>query len=183
MTKTNKIVAIATVVGGVLAAATAANAALNLPPQQCSYVFTNNLRRGMTHPDVKMLQTVLNMYPQTTVATVGAGSKGMETNFFGAATYAAVVKFQNLHPNDVLTPAGLTAGNGNVFALTRGILNQICKTIVVDPTNPATTTPPVVGTSTISATLGPNLPYTVLVAGQASARLADFVFTGNGTVS
>lgn len=181
MTKTNKIVAIATVVGGVLAAATSANAALNLPPQQCSYVFTNNLRRGMTHPDVKMLQTVLNFYPQTQVASTGAGSPGMETNYFGAATYAAAVKFQNLHPNDVLTPAGLTVGNGNVFALTRGILNQICKTtVVVPPTTTPTTTP---GTSSVTATLGANLPYTVLVAGQASARLADFVFNGNGTVS
>ncbi|MDQ5957325.1 MAG: hypothetical protein QG614_300 [Patescibacteria group bacterium] len=178
MTKTNKIAAIAAVVGGVIAAASSASAALNLPTQSCSYTFNNNLKRGMTSSDVKDLQIVLNMYPQTQVAPAGQyGGPGMETTYFGSATYAAAVKFQNLHQADILTPAGLAAGNGNVFSLTRAVLNQICNGTVVPPTS--TSTP----VSNVSATLGTNVPYTVLVSGQTSARLADFVFTGNGTVT
>ena len=181
MTKTNKIVAIAAVVGGVLAAATSASAALNLPTQSCSYTFTANLKKGMRHPQVRDLQKVLNMYPQTQVAAMGAGSMGMETEVFGAATFRAVVKFQELHTSDVLSPIGATRGTGNVFSLTRAILNQVCSGTVVTPTTtPATTTAPV--SSTVSATLGANVPYTVLVSGQASARLADFAFAGNGVV-
>lgn len=173
MTTTTKLTATAAVIGGVLAAATSASAALNLPTQTCAYTFSANLKKGMRHPEVRNLQKVLNMYPQTTVSTSGAGSMGMETDMFGSATYAAVVKFQTI--NDVMPRSG------NVFSLTRAVLNQVCNGTAATGTTTATTTAPV--TSTVSATLGANVPYTVLVAGQASARLADFTFSGNGTVN
>lgn len=187
---TSKIAVVAAIAGGVIAAATSASASLNLPAQNCSITLTANLKRGMRHPQVVQLQQLLNKYPQTTVATTGAGSAGMETDFFGPATHNAVVKFQNLHASDVLTPAGLSVGNGNVFALTRAVLNQICMgTAVVTPTPTPTTTAPITPTPVtpvsgpVTAALGASVPYTVLVAGQASARLADFTFSGNGAVN
>lgn len=179
MTKVStRVVALATMVGITLAAASTASAALNLPVQSCNYVFTANLKAGMRNAEVRNLQKVLNAYPQTMVAASGAGSVGMETDYFGAATKAAVIKFQNLHMSDVLTPAGLAAGNGNVFALTRAMLNQICNgsTTPTTPTTPTTS-------GNVSVMLAANQPTNVLVAGQATARLADFSFTGNGTVT
>ena len=120
------------------------------------------------------------MYPQTRVAVTGAGSMGMETTTFGSATRAAVNKFQELHPSDILSPIGAVRGTGNVFALTRAVLNQICAggSVVTNPTNPGTV---VNGSVTVSATAGQ--PNQVIVAGQAAARLADFTFTGNGNVN
>jgi hypothetical protein len=101
----------------------------------------------------------------------------METNYFGAATKAAVAKFQVLNATDTLAPIGATKGTGNVFSLTRAALNQICSgTVSTNPTTPTQS-------GAVSVSLSPNQPYTVLVAGQATARLADFTFNGNGTVS
>lgn len=118
-----------------MAGALVASAALNLPTQNCSYVFNTNMKLGSQGADVKNLQTVLNMFPQTTVATSGVGSTGKETTYFGPATKAAVIKFQDLHLADL----GIPAGNGNVFSLTRGLLNQICtgSTGTVSTTLPA----------------------------------------------
>ena len=125
MTTTTRGAAIAAVVGGVLAAATTASAALNLPTQSCSYTFTANLKKGMRHPQVRDLQKVLNMYPQTTVANSGAGSMGLETDFFGAATARAVAKFQEINAADTLAPIGATKGTGNVFSLTRAVADYL----------------------------------------------------------
>ena len=179
MTTTTRIAAIAAVVGGVLAAATSASAALNLPTQNCAYTFTTNMKRGTRSQQVMDLQKVLNMYPQTTVALSGAGSMGKETMLYGAATAKAVAKFQELHAADTLAPIGAKKGTGNVFSLTRAVLNQICTGST--STTTGTTTPTTSGN--VSVSLAANQPSTVLVAGQATARLADFTFTGNGTVN
>jgi hypothetical protein len=55
--------------------------------------FTNNLSAGMRTEDVKKLQQYLNTHGSI-VASVGPGSLGNETIYFGPATKAAVVKFQ-----------------------------------------------------------------------------------------
>ena len=180
MTTNKKIAAVAGIVGGMIAAATSASAALNLPTQSCSYNFTVNMKKGTRNAQVMDLQKVLNNYPQTTVALSGAGSKGMETTLYGAATAKAVAKFQELHAAETLTPIGATKGTGNAFALTRAVLNQICSgSVVVNPTNP--TTPVVNGSVVASLTAGQ--PNQVIVATQAAAKLADFTFSGNGTVT
>lgn len=177
MNKVSKRFAVLAALTGVVASsAFSASAALNLPTQNCSYTFTQNVKIGSKGAEVMNLQKVLNMFPQTMVASTGAGSMGMETTTFGPATKAAVIKFQNLHASDVLTPAGLTVGNGNVFSLTRAMLNQICTSGNTTPTTPTTS-------GNVSAMLSSNQPTNVLVAGQATARLADFTFTGNGTVT
>ncbi len=176
MTTTNKITAVAAILGGVVATVASASAALNLPTQSCSYNFTVNMKRGTRNSQVMELQKVLNMYPQTTIAITGAGSMGNETNYFGAATAAAVAKFQELHASDTLSPIGATRGTGNAFGLTRAVLNQICNggAVVV---NPGTVN------GSVMASLSAGQPNSVLVAGQAAAELAKFTFTGNGNVN
>ena len=69
-----KVATSVAVLGGIVAAATSASAALNLPTQSCSYMFSKNMRLNSSGTDVMNLQKVLNMYPQTQVSASGAGS-------------------------------------------------------------------------------------------------------------
>lgn len=139
--------------------------------------FNTNLRVGSRSSDVMELQKVLNMDSSTMVASTGPGSKGMETSFFGTATRNAVIKFQEKYASEVLTPAGLTKGTGNVFASTRAKLNSVCAG------GSTTTTTPTTNNGPVSVSLGGAQPSGVLVAGQAGAKLADLVFSGTGTVT
>jgi hypothetical protein len=59
-----------------------------------------DVKTGVTHPNVKILQQFLNRNGFT-VATKGAGSPGFETTYFGPATTRAVILFQreyNIYP-------------------------------------------------------------------------------------
>jgi len=164
------------VVSAALVATVVASSAFATIPAQttCSYVFNTNMRLGMVSSDVMNLQKVLNMDARTQVASTGAGSAGNETMRFGPATFAAVKKFQALN--------GVSPVSGYAATLTRGVLNTICQgtTTPVTPTTP-TTTP-----GNVSATgmniIASNIPVGVLVQGQASAKIAEFVVSGNGNV-
>ncbi len=73
---------------------------------------TKQLSLGMHDAQVLTLQRYLNSIGFT-IATAGAGSKGHETTLYGAATRAAVIRFQKAHG---ITPTGV------VGSLTRGVL-------------------------------------------------------------
>lgn len=92
----------------------------------CPFTWTRDLKTGATGADVKVLQQFLNANADTRVAATGVGSTGMETEYFGPATAAAVSKFQVMHRADVLTPAGLTNPTGFFGPGTRAKANALC---------------------------------------------------------
>ncbi|HXK38460.1 MAG TPA: peptidoglycan-binding protein, partial [Candidatus Paceibacterota bacterium] len=100
----------------------------------CSVVLSKTLKMGMSDAEVMDLQKALNSDVATQVAASGVGSKGNETSYFGAATKAAVVKFQNKYASEVLAPAGLSTGTGLVGAATRAKINALCSATVTTPT-------------------------------------------------
>lgn len=99
----------------------------------CPYTWTRNLEVGATGADVMKLQQFLNSSSDTRVAATGAGSPGAETQYFGPATRAAVMKFQT--KNSIAPVAGY------VGPLTRASLNSKCTTATpTTPTTPSTGT-------------------------------------------
>jgi hypothetical protein len=79
------------------------------------FIFKRNLSTGMIHADVKELQKFLNANGFTLAKAGSAGSVGHETTKFGAATRAAVIKFQKAKK---ITPA-----IGYFGPVTRGVVN------------------------------------------------------------
>jgi len=77
-------------------------------------VFKSNLTIGSLGSEVKALQAFLNAHGYT-VATTGAGSLGNETTKFGAATKAALAKYQQAK--------GITPAVGYFGAKTRAMVN------------------------------------------------------------
>lgn len=117
------------------------NSAKPAATANCSYVFTKTLKLGMSDAEVMNLQKALNMDVATQVAAAGVGSVGNETMYFGPATKAAVVKYQNKHAADILAPLGLTMGTGQVGAATRAMLNKLCAGTTVTTPGTTPTTP------------------------------------------
>ena len=83
------------------------------------------LKLGSTGSDVRDLQVLLNKDPETAVATVGAGSPGNESQYFGSLTRAAVLKFQTKYADEVLYPIGLSFATGVVGPQTRNKINKL----------------------------------------------------------
>lgn len=134
------------------------------------YTFTRNLQVGSTGEDVRMLQKALNASADTRVASTGAGSPGGETTYFGPATKAAVIKFQNKYASEVLTPSGLTSGTGFVGPASRAKLNSMSTGTGTNPTTPVTGTMGVMLSSSSPA-------QGAVIAGQGLADLAHYTFT------
>jgi hypothetical protein len=82
---------------------------------KAKFIFSRNLSAGMTHADVKELQKLLNA-SGFAVSASGAGSIGKETNYFGPATKAALIKFQKAKK---ISPA-----SGYFGPLTRTFVNK-----------------------------------------------------------
>ena len=128
------------------------------------HTFTQNLKMNSTGGEVMWVQQFLNNHGFTIAAT-GAGSPGNETSHFGPATKAAVIKFQNANAAAILTPAGLTTGNGNWYAGTRAQANAMC----------AGKTTGTTGTGGTTVSTGPGI--TVSAAAQPTNSLAPMKAT------
>jgi len=104
--------------------------------------FISNLKQGDSGPAVLALQKLLNNDSDTRIAQSGIGSPGQETNYFGALTKSAVIRFQEKYRSEVLTPAGLSSGTGYVGAMTIAKLNSLIKsaTAYVPPAKPVANT-------------------------------------------
>jgi peptidoglycan hydrolase-like protein with peptidoglycan-binding domain len=74
-------------------------------------VVSKDLKLGMTDPDIKKLQKLLND-KGFTIATSGVGSKGKENEYFGAKTKAALIKYQKAN--------GISPANGYFGPVTKG---------------------------------------------------------------
>jgi len=108
-------------------------------PAVCPYTWTRDLSQGSTGADVMKLQQFLNSYPDLRVAATGAGSAGMETDYYGPATAAAVSKMQVMFRAEVLTPGGLVNPTGYFGSMSRAKANDLCVAdAVVTPTPDAT---------------------------------------------
>lgn len=128
----------------------------------------------MSAPGVMEVQKFMNANGFT-VATTGAGSAGFETSTYGTKTALAVKAFQ--------TAKGVTPTSGFFGNLTRtaALAHQTANCAGTNPgTNPGTGVQ--TGPVTVAlATTNPASAY--IVAGQATADLAQFTFTGTGTVN
>ena len=91
-------------------------------PASSQTAFSRDLALGMNGADVNALQIALNRDSATSIAQSGPGSPGQETAHFGPKTAAAVIRFQEKYADQILTPAGLSAGTGYVGARTRAKL-------------------------------------------------------------
>lgn len=96
-------------------------------------IFNTDLRLGTTHAEVRTLQQFLNLDNRTKLAEEGAGSPGLETEYFGAKTDNAVKRFQFLYKSEILTPLNLDQGTGYVGSLTRRVLNAVAGVIGFAP--------------------------------------------------
>nr|MBP9766070.1 peptidoglycan-binding protein [Candidatus Paceibacterota bacterium] len=135
------------------------------------FQFTQNMKLGSSGAQVLELQKSLNSMGFT-VATTGAGSMGNESTYFGMLTKNAAIKYQ--------TSVNLPA-YGNVFAMTRAILNACGTGGTTGGTGTGTGTG-TVNSGPVSVSLSSMQPSNVIVSGSARAKLADFVFSGNGSV-
>jgi hypothetical protein len=86
------------------------------------FIFTRTLWPQTTHPDVKELQKFLNR-KGFIVSSIGPGSSGNETDYFGVKTQLALIKYQESKKVEILDRAGLTKGTGVFGPITMGVVN------------------------------------------------------------
>lgn len=89
-----------------------------------STLFIHDLSMGSKGVDVQRLQKYLNAHGFV-VAPSGAGSPGKETTTFGAATKAALMKYQLVYKKEILIPSGLKKPTGIFGPSTRKWINSM----------------------------------------------------------
>ena len=140
-------------------------------PSACAGItFTRDLAQGMSGNDVKCLQALLGVTPQT--------------GYFGPLTLEAVKKFQEKYASEILAPLGLTAGTGYVGAKTRAKLNELLTPAVTPSPSPSpsptpTPTPAVEGA--LSAALYPTPANVTVYPGDQNKAVAAFKLTALGS--
>jgi len=85
------------------------------------FIFKRNLTFRNKNQDVLELQKCLSKFPDLY-------PNGEINGYFGKATKQAVIKFQEKFAKEILSPSGLTQGNGEVKQATRDKLNEVCFT-------------------------------------------------------
>lgn len=88
-------------------------AALFVSPLLSLAAFTQDLKVGDTHPEVKQLQQFLN---KEGYAVTKAGE---ETELFGTATQEALIKYQTDHARNIIGDIGILNDLGTLNVLTR----------------------------------------------------------------
>ncbi len=146
---------------------------------------TKTLKYGMKDAQVKELQQNLNA-AGFTVSTSGAGSVGYETTSFGTKTKLAVQAYQaskGLTADGIFGPASRAAWTGgSTVGLPAGCTSTSGFSPLTGQACNGTTTN--TQTGPVTATLASTNPASgTLVAGQATASLAQFTFNGSGTVT
>ena len=123
---------------------------------------SRTLAPGDQNHDVLLLQKILNASPATQIAASGSGSPGMENEYYGNKTTAAVRRFQSLHSAEILAPQGLTTPTGIVGSSTLRALQQTAANLGAGsrPTNAAAT-----------AIVPKNAPATAAVAPTPSSTI------------
>lgn len=99
----------------------------------CPYVWTRSLGQGSTGVDVMRLQQFLNTDPDTGLAPTGVGSKGLETQYYGPLTAAAVSKFQVKYRATILAPLGLVNPTGYFGPASQAEANRQCSSVKLPP--------------------------------------------------
>ncbi len=84
-----------------------------------SFQFKEDLLLGLKNKDVEELQKCLAKDPEIY-------PEGEVTGYFGPKTKEAVIKFQEKYKKEILEPAGLVKGTGEVKENTRKKLNEVC---------------------------------------------------------
>lgn len=113
-----------TILAGIITLIAVSVFAQTTPVNTTGVLFMTNLRQGDRSEDIRTLQRVLNASDETRLVDTGPGSPGQETDYFGALTLNAVVKFQEKFADAILTPIQLTQGTGFVGPMTRKKLNE-----------------------------------------------------------
>ena len=164
-------------INALLAQLAALQGGTSAPSGLACTTFTRNHSQGNSGGEVMAIQKFLNSMADTQVSVSGAGSPGNETSFFGPATRAAVVKFQNKYAADILAPVGLSAGTGYWGPSSRAKANALCAGGgVVPPVVPGVPGVPITGNG-LKVMLAADSPVNIaLVQGQAIGELAKFTF-------
>lgn len=137
---------------------------------------SRNLKVGDTGPDVRELQQFLNRDPETIVASLGPGSPGNETEYFGALTEGAVKRLQQKYASEILAPIGLTSPTGYVGAQTRSFISRASSSLPPPPTPPPSlSTKPVI--SSVTPLVITKSPQEITLTGTGFTSFGNTVVT------
>ncbi len=140
----------------------------NNPNTGACPALSRSLQQGSSGADVKALQMFLNGNAQTQVSVSGAGSPGNESTYFGAATKAAVTKFQTLNNVSAI---------GIVGPATRAAIAAVCG-------NGTPGVPTVPGTGgSVSVSAGAQPVNSLAVASAARVPFTTFTISNNSSAA